>query len=153
MYCHLYCLSSCTSIRTTLIYPSVIQGDGDEAIDKETIGMDRTKCGQRFPSVRCGPPYYISLIFQIKSCVTSHLKAQSQIIWHFLTFKVKSFQMKTRKCTSRDPQCTMLDIQAYGQQVSPDRHSIWIPNMLQSGSPDSFGDNECQACAPPLHAL
>lgn len=86
------------------------------------------------------------------------LSSQSTIsafskIWHFLTFKVKSFQMKTRKCTSRDPQCTMLDIQAYGQQVSPDRHSIWIPNMLQSGSPDSSGDNECQACVPPLHAL
>lgn len=28
--------------------------------------------------------------------------------------------------------------------------SIWILNMLQSGSTDSTGDNECQALTPPL---
>lgn len=50
---------------------------------------------------------------------------------------------------STDPPGSVLDILAYGQQVSPDRRSIWIHNMLQSGSRDSSGDNERQALTPP----
>lgn len=43
----------------------------------------------------------------------------------------------------------MVDTLTHGQQVSPDKRSIWIPNMLQSGLSDSSGDNACQALTPP----
>ncbi len=55
----------------------------------------------------------------------------------------------TATTLSTDPPASVSDILAYGQQVSPDRRSIWIPNMMQSGSRDSSGDNECQALTPP----
>lgn len=47
----------------------------------------------------------------------------------------------------------VLFILAIWQQDSHGRHSIWITNMLQSGSPNTSGDNECShTCAslPPI---
>lgn len=43
----------------------------------------------------------------------------------------------------------VLDIAAHGQQFSSDKHSIWIPHMLQSGHSNSLEDNECQAPTTP----